>query len=274
MPFVHVRDISIYHEVHGTGPRLLFIAGTGGDVRAGSAVLDSAMPERFQVLAYDQRGLGQTGKPDVPCTMADYADDAAALLAAVGWDDAMVVGVSFGGMVAQELVLRHPALVQRLVLCCTSSGGAGGSSYPLHDLPDLPPGSLARFRMAIMDRRRDEDWQAAHPDEAAAVLKPMVVAMLAREADPVAAAGFRRQIEARAGHDTYDRLPEINIPTLVCGGLYDGQAEPGNARALAGRIPGAEIEFFEGGHAFLTQDPAAWDRIGIFLAEGALEPAG
>jgi 3-oxoadipate enol-lactonase len=206
--------------------------------------------------------------------MADYADDAAALLSALGWDGAIVVGVSFGGMVAQEIALRHPELVQRLVLCCTSSGGGGGSSYPLHDLPDLAPEALARFRMSIMDKRRDEVWHAARPDEAAAVLKPMVAAMLARQADPVAGAGFRRQIEARAGHDTYDRLPELNVPTLVCGGRYDGQAEPAVVTALAKRIPDAELEFFEGGHAFLAQDPAAWERIGAFLAEGAVEVAG
>lgn len=274
MPFAQAGDTSIYHEVHGSGPRLLFLAGTGGDIRAGSAVLSSSLPERFEVLVFDQRGLGQSDKPDVPYTMADYADDAAALLAAVGWDSAMVVGVSFGGMVAQEIALRYPAIVQRLVLCCTSTGGEGGSSYPLHQLPDLGPEEMARFRMPILDKRRDDAWQTANPAEAAAALKPMVAASLARQADPAAVMGFRRQVEARAAHDTYDRLPSLRVPTLVCGGSYDGQAEPVVVTALAERIPGAEIAFFEGGHGFLGQDPAAWERIGAFLAESAAEPAG
>ena len=89
-----------------------------------------AFDDTFEVLAYDQRGLGQTEVPEGPYTMAEYADDAAALIAAVGWDDCAVVGVSFGGMVAQELAIRHPGRVRRLALCCTSSGGAGGCLVP------------------------------------------------------------------------------------------------------------------------------------------------
>ena len=71
--------------------------------------------------------------------MADFADDAAALLDAVGWDDCLVLGISFGGMVAQEVAIRHPERVRRLVLACTSAGGEGGASYPLHELVDLSP---------------------------------------------------------------------------------------------------------------------------------------
>ena len=137
MPFVTVRDINVYYEIAGAGPKLLFINGTGGDLRRRPNVFDSPLTQHFTVLSYDQRGLGQTDIPETPYTMADYAEDANALLDALGWQSCRVMGVSFGGMVAQEFAVRYPQRVQRLVLACTSSGGAGGASYPLHELLNM-----------------------------------------------------------------------------------------------------------------------------------------
>src|SRR5258706_4604874 len=140
MPLIPVRDIRMYYEVHGSGPRLLYISGTGGDLRRRPRIFDSALAPQFEILAYDQRGMGQTDRPDIPYTMADYATDASALLDALGWQQCLVLGISFGGMVAQEFALRYPHRVERLVLGCTSSGGAGGYSYPPPPInPPAPP---------------------------------------------------------------------------------------------------------------------------------------
>jgi 3-oxoadipate enol-lactonase len=125
MPYLPVRDITICYGRAGTGEPLLAISGSRGDLRRKPNLLDSPLAIAFDVLAYDQRGLGRSSKPDLPYSMMDYADDAAAVMDAVGWVRAIVVGVSFGGMVALELVLRHPDRVAMLVLCCTSPGGDG-----------------------------------------------------------------------------------------------------------------------------------------------------
>src|SRR5262245_9917702 len=163
MPFISVRDIRMYYEIRGNGPHLLFISGTGGDLRRSPNAFDSPLLQHFTVLGYDQRGLGQTDRPYIPYSMADYAQDADALLDTVGWDRCLVMGVSFGGMVAQELAVRYPRRVERLVLGCTSSGGAGGASYPLHELTGMSLEEWARRVVELSDTRRDAAWRAAHP---------------------------------------------------------------------------------------------------------------
>jgi 3-oxoadipate enol-lactonase len=266
MPFATVRDLNVHYIREGSGEPLLFISGTGSDLRAKPGIMDGPLPKHFDLLAYDQRGLGQTSKPDIAYSMADYADDAAGLIEAMGWDSALVAGFSFGGMVAQELALRHPGRVRRLVLGCTSPGGAGGSSYPFHEIGHLTGEARAKHMIPISDTRRDEAWAKANPDQYA-----QFVAMAAAD-DPYAdepgrAMGAWRQIEARSAHDTWDRLPRISCPTMIAAGRYDGVAKPAAQEAMASRIPGAELRFFDGGHMFFIQDRAAWPAMMEFLAE-------
>ena len=279
MPYASVRDLSVYYELGGAddGPPVLFVSGTGSDLRTKPNVFDGPLAKRFRVLGYDQRGLGQTSKPDAPATMEDYALDSAALLEALGapWTDGIgVVGASFGGMVAQELAIRRPDLVSRLVLCCTSSGGAGGASYPLHLRASLPPDDRRRTQLGISDTRFSLEWQAENPEQADRILarmrttdeaSPNANADSDDEAAEAARVGARRQLEARAGHDTHDRLGAITAPTLVAAGRYDGIAPLANSEELADRIPKASLQVFEGGHLFLLQDRTAWATIVTFL---------
>ena len=259
MPIHHVRDIDLYAEIAGSGPRLLFLSGSGADLRTARG--HAPFAEAFEVLTFDQRGLGRSGKPDGPYTMADYAEDALALLDVVGWETCHVVGVSFGGMVAQEVALRAPDRVRRLVLCCSSSGGAGGSSYPIHEYLDLSPEEAARRSLVVQDRRRDAAWQRAHPDAVTDAIEARELQRRAWAADPAGERGYRGQLAARWAHDTYERLPQLAMPVLIAGGTYDGQAPPENQRAIHALIPHADLEFFEGGHGFTREDPTAVPRI-------------
>jgi 3-oxoadipate enol-lactonase len=264
MPIAKLPSIELYYERVGEGPPLLFISGTGSDLRNKPNVFDGPLGLGFDLVAYDQRGLGRSQKPDAPYTMADYADDAAALLDHLGWTSARVIGVSFGGMVAQELVLRHPAKVERLVLACTSPGGAGGASYPFHDIQHLTGEARARHLIPVSDTRRDAAWAAAKP-EAYAQLLAMTAAPDPYAGEPGRAMGARRQLEARAGHDTWDRLGQIACPVLIAAGRYDGIALPATQERMVERIRGAELRWFEGGHIFLIQDRAASPAIAAFL---------
>lgn len=264
MPHAHINGLNLYFERAGDGHPLLFISGTGGDLRVQPNVFASPLARAFDLLAYDQRGLGRSDKPDVPYSMAQYADDAAALLDHVGWDQALVIGVSFGGMVAQELALRHPGKVKRLVLACTSPGGAGGASFPFHEIEHLKGEARARHMIPISDVRRDAAWAAAHPADYEKLVELSSADPFADE--PGRAAGAHRQLEARAAHDTWDRLPQITCPVLIAAGRYDGIALPETQEKMARRIPGAELQWFEGGHLFMIQDRKAYPAMIEFLA--------
>ena len=159
MPFAPIRDIRMYYELGGdptSGRRLLLVGGSGGDLRQQPSAFEGPLAADFELLAFDQRGLGQTDRPDRPYSMADYAADALALLDHVGWDRCRAYGVSFGGMVAQELAVTAPERVERLVLACTSPGGAGGASYPLDELLDRPADEAAGQQLRLLDTRGED----------------------------------------------------------------------------------------------------------------------
>lgn len=260
MPVDHVNGVELYWERIGGGPRLLFCNGSGMTLQGIRPLLDS-LAAGFELLAWDYRGLGRSVPLKGRYAVADLAADAAALMDLAGWAACRVFGVSFGGMVAQELAAVHPERVERLALACTSAGGAGGSSYPLAELEGLPPGERAAALRGLIDGRWDERWLETHPADRA-----LAEGLLASAApQDGAAAAHEAQLAARAGHDVWDRLPAITCPTLVGYGEYDGVAPPRNSTAIAARIPRAELRGYAGGHLFLFQDPAALPEFGAFL---------
>jgi 3-oxoadipate enol-lactonase len=265
VPFAEIGGHPFFYERQGSGAPLLLIGGTGGDLRRPETRFAGPLAQHFDLLAYDQRGMGQSWKGDGAFTMADYADDAARLMEQLGWADTHVVGVSFGGMVAQELALRHPKKVRRLILCCTASGGAGGSSFAYHELPKMDASDFAALKVKISDLRRDDAWIQGNPGTWQ-MLHAMALANPFHD-EPGHVEGAVRQIAARAHHDTWDRLPTIACPVMVMGGRYDGIAMPEVVRALAGRIPGAQLRLFEGGHLFMLEDRGAWPAMIEFLTD-------
>jgi pimeloyl-ACP methyl ester carboxylesterase len=261
MPTVSANGISIYYERSGSGPPLLFINGSGSTL-AGSALLIAPFAPRCDVVAYDQRGLGRTEIPPPPFTMAQYAADAAGLLDAIGWDRCRVAGISFGGMVAQELAVTWPDRVERLALLCTSPGGAA-ASYPLHELEALPEAERKATFLSLLDTRFTPEWLADHPNDRG--LAEMIAAGVTAEKSVEQRRGEAAQLEARRHHDVTDRLARISCPTFVASGRYDGIAPVDNGQAIVDRVSTSAIHIYNGGHAFVAQDPDAFPEIIDFL---------
>lgn len=250
---------------HGTGPRLLFITGTGADLRQPDGPLNSPLVEQFEVMTYDQRGMGRSDKPDIAYAMKDYADDAAALMDAVGWDQALIIGYSFGGMVAQELAIRSPEKVSKLVLASCAAGGAGGSSYPLHELVDLSPREKAIKGLELADMRFSEKWCAENPEEAEEKIRTSMQSADEFMDEPDARAGARRQLAARAEHNTFDRLGGIQAETLVLAGQFDGIAALPAQRAMAEAIPDCHLEIVGAPHDVFGGCPGVYELLRTFF---------
>lgn len=263
MPTADLDGTALHYQVTGTGPRLLFLNGSGGTL-AEAAPLITTLAAHFEVAAFDQRGMGRSAPATGPYGMADLGADVAALADHLGWPAFRLLGFSFGGMVAQELAVTWPARVERLALLCTSSGGRGGSSFPLHALGQLPPGEREARYTRLLDTRFTAEWLAGHPGDRAVVAS--MRGRLASEKPAEIRRGEELQLRARASHDVYDRLAAVTSPTLVAAGRYDGIAPVANSEAIARAVPDAELRLYDGGHLFPSQDPTALPAVIAFLA--------
>jgi len=269
MSRAHVNGIDVSYERDGAGPRVLFLNGSGATLEEMAPLL-GVLRSRFDLLAHDQRGLGRTEVPEGPYSMADYAQDAIALLDEIGWESCRVVGISFGGMVAQEMAVTVPDRVERLALLCTSPGGADHASYPLHELEDLSADDRANIQLEIMDTRFDAAWLAEHPADRAFV--EAAAERWRRPRSDEQRRGEREQLHARRDHDVVDRLGRITGPVLVAAGRFDGIAPPANSEVIAAAVPNAELRLYEGGHLFIVQDRRALPEIMDFLSAGDVGP--
>ena len=268
MPLIQTRTLKTYYEMAGSGVPVLVLSGTGGDLRKKPTIIDSPLTAGFTVISYDQRGLGQSEKPQDGYTMAAYADDAAALMDALDIESAHVLGISFGGMVAQEFALAHCDRVQRLALFCTSPGGAGGASYPLDELEHLDLKARAKAMLLQGDTRIDDDTLKARPE-----LEDITMARLDRSEfahEDGHARGISGQLCARKAHDCWVRLEHITCPVWLAGGRFDGIALPQSMENMAARLPDATLKFYDGGHLFMVQDPDVYtDLAGFFRSTPA-----
>lgn len=259
MAIISTKDLDIYFERSTPRPNghLLFIGGTGGDLRNKPNQLDSPLSEHFEIISYDQRGLGKTSKPSGSYSMQQYADDAASLLDELHIDTIPVMGVSFGGMVAQEFIKRHPSRVSKLVLACTSSGGDGGSSYPLHELEELNEEEKLDLSIKINDLRITDAWIKQNKN----LWQSIKEQAKNRNAFKPQPKYLLKQLLARKDHNTYEDLDNINTPTFLLGGKYDGIAPVLNMEKMHQKIDNSKLEFYEGGHLFLIQDTKAFQDI-------------
>jgi len=258
MPISQIRNLKIHYQVRGCGEALLLIMGYRGSGYMWGDEFVAPLSRSFRVITFDNRGTGKSDKPNAPYTLAMMADDAVGLLEALGIERAHVFGVSMGGMIAQEIALRYPRQVDRLILGCTHCGGPFATLPPMPVLetllapPDLPREEAIRRQWPVMFR---PDFVEANPD--------LFDRLTARSlAHPTPLYSAMRQAMAIQRFNTYSRLYQIAAPTLVVSGSDDILVPPANAYLLADRIPNAVLEILPGlGHGFFWQSPEVVVRL-------------
>ena len=271
MPTVKVGDIHMYYEVHGKGQPLLLIIGLGSDLSNWMFQIPEFAKE-YQVVAFDNRGVGRTDAPDVPYSVKMMADDAVGLMDVLGIDKAQVLGVSMGGFIAQELALRHPSRVRSLILVATASAGTYhlGAHITGAWAAAKTEGVSQRtfFRLVSPFLFTDKFFENSGTVE-------MFLDIISASPYLQPAHAFAHQVTACIEHNARGRLSQIAAPTLVLVGKDDILLPVKLSEELAAGIPKAKLVVLEGGgHGFNVEIADRFNQAVLeFLARFRLPPA-
>ena len=258
MALAKAGEIELSYDRAGEGPPLLLIMGMSGTKHHWGESLLEQLRRDFDTIVYDHRDAGDSMRTGQPFTIADLAEDAAGLLTALDLDSAHVMGISMGGMIAQELVLAQPERLRSLTLGCTYCGGEGSvlaSEGVMRKLAEaMSSGDRERAIRASWEVNVSPTFAA---NEAAWA---RFLATGRRYGLPVEV--IMRQMQAIAGHDTSARLPTIGVPTQVVHGTVDQLLPVHNGHMIAELIPDSQLEIFEGvGHMFFLEEPERTARL-------------
>lgn len=250
MPMTPPRDgVSINYEVHGDGPPLILVSGTGHDLNFWSGQVPF-FSTQFRTIVFDNRGVGASSVPERGYSLADMADDAAHVLDDIGIDQAHVMGFSMGGHISQELALNHADRVLSLGIHHSwTRNGARLKKFQetrLYLAQHDQRVALAEISMLALHASAYYDQHVGEMDAHRQFLL---------EKSPVNA-GWIGQLEACIVGDTYDRLPAISVPTLVTCSDLDLIASPHLSDEIHAQIPGSELKILNGtGHVALMEAP-------------------
>jgi 3-oxoadipate enol-lactonase len=249
MPHARINAANIYYEVHGNGEPLVLIQGFAGGTQAWGLQV-SAFKKYYRVITFDNRGAGRTGRSKIPPTIEMMAADVIALLDHLGINKAHVLGLSMGGMIAQEIALSYPQRVNKLILC---------STFATRDLP----GAIDKPRPTDI-RDMDFDILMEHMISASynvPFYRALFLMLMRINKKAVDSKGILDQAQALSTHSTLDRLHLIKAPTLVMTGTDDRLVSPLHSDILASRIPGANLVKVPGGsHAFFFEKSRIFNR--------------
>ncbi|MBI5934379.1 MAG: alpha/beta fold hydrolase [Chloroflexi bacterium] len=266
MPKVQTNGIELYYETHGTGKPLVLISGLGYPLWQWHKMVPF-LAEQFQVITFDNRGVGQSDKPAGPYAAQMLAADTAGLMEALGIEKAVIMGHSMGGFIAQAIALDFPQRVEKLVLCSTNFGGPRHvpvTPEAMAVLMDMTSDPLTRFKNGLKVSTAP-GWSEKNPE----MIDEWVKWRVANPIEPIPyqaqlAIGMALMPEAASFES---KLPRLAIPTLILFGAHDKVVPPANASLLSGKIAGSKaVIFADAGHFFPIEIAEAASRTVIEFA--------
>lgn len=261
---VEVDGRALHVERRGAGEPMLLIAGLSHHTAHWGTEFLDALARDFEVITMDNRGTGRSARAQGRFTLPELADDVAGVLAALEIDSAHILGVSMGGMIAQELVLGRPELVRTLTLGCTFFGGERAIRTSPEVTESISEAVMSGDRERAVVNGFEVSVSEAHQADPVNFERFKAVTL----DRPVSVSVLLMQLEAIEAFDTADRLPSLDVPTLVIHGSEDRMIDVRNGEMIAEAIPGARLEILDGvGHLFFWEEP---ERSAALVREHAL----
>ncbi|MDF1795956.1 MAG: alpha/beta hydrolase [Coxiellaceae bacterium] len=266
MPTVKVNNINLHYSITGQGEPLLLLHGAQGDSNSFNGII-GPLSEKFQVINFDQRGAGQTDKPDMEYTMELLADDAAALLDELSIESAHVLGVSLGGMIAQALCIRHPQKVKTVMMGCSLPGGWSHAV-----IKETPADALVAFSsddtVTVENRARalaNVAYSPGYADQHPEIIERLIAI---RKDSPVDKVGMERRLAITGLFDAYDDLEKITCPCFVITGKGDQLLDYKNSEVIANKIRNADLKLLEpAGHIFWEEQKSEFLKSYLMFIE-------
>ena len=268
MPTISANNINIYYESVGSGEPLVLISGLGYNMWQWHKMVPG-LAEQFQVITLDNRGVGQTDKPEGPYSAAMLAADTAELLKVLNIPKAHIMGHSMGGFIAQEMALSYPGMVNKLILASTNFGGPRHlpiTAEAMAVLGDVTNDAVTRFKNGLAVSTAP-GWEEKNE----AMIEEWLTWRMANLVNPAAyqaqmAIGLSLLAEEACFEN---KLPNVQAETLILFGEYDKVVPPGNAGLLAAQIPHSTIHLLpNAGHFFPIETPEAANKAIIEFLTG------
>jgi 3-oxoadipate enol-lactonase len=261
LPKIQVNDIRIYYKILGEGFPFILIRGLSSSLDSWPPYSIEHFSGKFKTILFDNRGVGRSDIPDGKYSSKMMADDTIGLMDALNIKKTYLLGFSMGGCIAQEIVINYPNRVSKLILNSSWCGPSHGIVTPIPEenpfpkmLPLMKEGNFEGMARTLTNSLFSEDFIKNNPT----IIEKVVKNYIAHPPSPKGFEGQRAYVET---FDTYDKLSEIKIPTLILHGTEDKILPVENAKILAERIPSAELFLFENtGHGMNIQENELWTQ--------------
>ncbi|HDZ87628.1 MAG TPA: alpha/beta hydrolase [Nitrospirae bacterium] len=253
MPKIKVNGIELYYEKHGEGEPLVMIAGLGGTTN-GWALQVQEFSKSYQVIIFDNRGCGQSNRPNMQYTIKLLTDDTANLLSTLNIQKANILGISMGGWIAQHLAIHYPHMIKKLILVCTSD-----RIYRIGEKIIETWKILVRNnqKKALVNELLIWTFSIDYFEKCPRDMKQLEIA-LSRSDQPIL---NLNQLDACLGHNASKEIANITAPTLVLAAEQDILYPPILSGPLVKKIPNVKFKVIEGsGHGVIWEQPEAFNK--------------